>query len=206
LKDFIIYINAIEEAISAIILQKDDHNNEHLIAYMSQSFSNDEFKYSLIKKHTFSLVRAIEEFHHFILGKHNEVKVPLPAVKFLLSQTHLSRKLAHWLAEIQQHDFTITISNTTKGRDLALHLAQHPEPGYASESNDDDVSTLFLIEYENIDLAGHPWYHNVIYYLEQERCPNNLEHHERRKFHLEVSKYVILNISLFHRIVDGLLL
>jgi hypothetical protein len=37
---------------------------------MSQSLSYDEFKYTLIVKHTFSLVKAIEKFQHFILGKH----------------------------------------------------------------------------------------------------------------------------------------
>jgi hypothetical protein len=177
-KDFIIYTNATEEAISAILLQKDDHNNEQPIAYMSQSLSDDEFKYTLIEKHTFSLVKAIEKFHHFILGKHTQVKVPLPAVKFFLSQTHLSGKLAHWLAKIQEHDFTITTSNTIKGHDLALHLAQHPEPGYSSKNNEDALSALFLIEYGNLDLATHPWYRDIIYYLQYERCPNNIEHHE----------------------------
>jgi hypothetical protein len=171
---------------------------------MSQSLSDDEFKYSLIEKHTFSLVKAIEKFRHFILGKHTEVKVPLPAVKFLLSQTHLSGKLAHWLAKIQEHDFMITTSNTIKGCDLALHLAQHPEPGYTFENNDVALSALFLIEYENLDLAGHPWYQNIIYYLQHERCPDNIEHHERRRLCLEASKYLILNTSLFHRTVDGL--
>jgi hypothetical protein len=52
---------------------------------MSQSLSDDEFKYSFIEKHDFSLVKAIENFFHFILGKNTLVKVPLPVVKLLLS-------------------------------------------------------------------------------------------------------------------------
>jgi hypothetical protein len=127
-KDFIIYTNATEEAISAILLQNDDQNNEKHVAYMSHSLSDDEIKYSYIEKHYFSLVKAIEKFCHFILGKHMQVKVPFPVVKFLLSQTHLSGKLAHWLVKIQEHDLTIMTSKTIKGRDLALHLAQHVEP------------------------------------------------------------------------------
>jgi len=69
-KDFIIYTNATEEAISAILLQCDDQNNEKPIAYMSQSLSCDEVKYYFIGKHAFSLVNAIEKNFHFILGKH----------------------------------------------------------------------------------------------------------------------------------------
>jgi hypothetical protein len=76
------------------LLQKDDQNNEH-VAYMSKSLSDDEIKYSFIEKHTFSLVKAIEKFWDFILGKHAQVKVHLPTIKFFLSQTLLSRKLAH---------------------------------------------------------------------------------------------------------------
>jgi hypothetical protein len=99
-KEFMIYIDATEEAISTILMQGDDQGNEKLVAYMSQCFSDDEFKYSFIEKHVFSLVKAIENFLHFILGKHTLVKVPLSAVKFFLLQTYLSGKLAHWLSKI----------------------------------------------------------------------------------------------------------
>jgi hypothetical protein len=37
---------------------------------MSQSLSDDEFKYSFIEKHAFTVVKAVEKFRHFILGKH----------------------------------------------------------------------------------------------------------------------------------------
>jgi hypothetical protein len=60
-KDFIIYTNSTEEAIYVILLQNDDQNNEQPVAYMSQSLSDDEIKYSFIEKHTFSLVKAIEK-------------------------------------------------------------------------------------------------------------------------------------------------
>jgi hypothetical protein len=80
--------------------QCDDQGNEKPVAYMSQILSDDEFKYFFIEKHVFALVKVVENFRHFILGKHTLVKVSLPAIKFLLSQTYLSGKLAHWLAKI----------------------------------------------------------------------------------------------------------
>jgi hypothetical protein len=51
---------------------------------MIQILSYDEFKYSFIEKHAFALVKVVEKFRHFILGKHTLVKVPLHAIKFLL--------------------------------------------------------------------------------------------------------------------------
>jgi hypothetical protein len=68
------------------------------------------------------------------------------------------------------------------------------------------LSPLFLIEYGNIDLAAHPWYQDIIYYLQCERCLDNLEYHECRRTRLEASKYLILNTSLFHMTIDELLL
>jgi hypothetical protein len=65
-KEFTIYTNATEEAVSVVLMQNDDQGNEKPVAYMSQSLSDDEFKYSFIEKHAFSLVKAIEKFHHYI--------------------------------------------------------------------------------------------------------------------------------------------
>jgi hypothetical protein len=95
-----VYTNAIEEFVSAILMQGDDQGHEKLVAYMSQILYDDEFKYYFSEKHAFSLVKAVEKFIHFILGKHMLVKVPLPTVKVFLSQTYLLGKLSHCLAKI----------------------------------------------------------------------------------------------------------
>jgi hypothetical protein len=84
-KEFMIYTNATEEEIFSILLQCDDQGNEKPVAYMSQILSDDDLKYSFIEKHDFALVKAVEKFRHFILGKHTLVKFPLPVVIFLLS-------------------------------------------------------------------------------------------------------------------------
>jgi hypothetical protein len=91
----------------------------------------------------------------------------------------------------------ITTSNTIKGHDLALHLAQHAEPSCITKNDDVSLSSLFLIEYENVDMEDHPWYQDIIYYFQYECCPDNLENHERRRLHLEASKYLILGTMLF---------
>jgi hypothetical protein len=52
--------------------------------------------------------------------------------------------LAHWLAKIQEHDITIITSNTIKGCDLTLQLAQHAEKSEEIDERDNSLSTLFL--------------------------------------------------------------
>jgi hypothetical protein len=151
-----------EEALPLFRIYNDQNNEKH-VAYMSKILSNDEIKYSYIEKHVFSLVKAIEKFHHFILGKHTQVKVPLPVVKFLLSKTYLSEKFVHWLAKIQEHDLTIMTSKTIKGRDLSLHLAENSEPSEEIDDQDNPISTLFYIENQNLSISKHLWYTNLVY-------------------------------------------
>jgi hypothetical protein len=170
-KEFIIYTNATEETIFAILIQCDDQVNEKPVAYMSQILLDDEFKYSYIEKHAFTLVKAVEIFCHFILGKHMLVKVPL-----------------------------------LKGCDLALHLAQHAEASEEIDEHDTSLLALFYIDSQILPVAKHPWYKDPVYYLQNHRCPYNLDTHQRRMLCLESSIYVILGDLLFRRSFDGMLL
>ena len=102
------------------------------------------------------------------------MKVHLPAIKFLLSQTYLSWKLANWLTKIQEHDLTIEIVNTIKGRDLALHLSQNSIPLQDSELEDEDDPNLFVIDSKSLDIYNHTWYSYILYYLNHENYPESL--------------------------------
>jgi hypothetical protein len=205
-KGFTIYTNSTEEVVFVVLMQNDDQDNEKTVAYMSQSLSCDEFKYSFIERHTFSLVKVVEKFCHFILGKHTLVKVPLHVVKFLLSWTYLSGKLAHWLAKIQEHDLNIVTSTTIKGHDLALHLAQHVENSEEIDEEDSSLTALFYIDNQILRVYEHPWYKNFVYYLQNQRCTDNLDTHQKRRLHIESSRYVIIGDFLFRRSANGVLL
>jgi len=205
-KEFIIYTNLIEEAIYVVLLQKSNQNNEQHVAYMSQILSDDEINYSFIEKHMYALVKAIDKFYDFILGKHTKVKVPILTINFFLSQTLIYGKLAHCLAKIEEHNLMITNFNTIERSDLALHLAQHPEPSDFVENDENALLTIFFIENQNLDLVENPWYKDIIHYLQYQKCPNYLESHQKRRLRLETSKYHILGNCLFSRFTDGLLL
>jgi hypothetical protein len=92
---------------------------------------------------------------------------------------------------------TITTSNTIKGRDLALHLAQHPKPSESSKNDENDLLALFFVENQSLNPVEHSQYKDIIYYLQYQKCPGYLESHQRRRLHLETSKYLILGNSLF---------
>jgi hypothetical protein len=201
-----IYTTATEEECFSLLMQGDGQGNKKPLAYMSQILSDDEFKYSFIEKHAFTLVKDIEKNFHFILGKHTLVKVPLHAVKFFLSQTFFSGKLAHWLAKIHENDLTIVTSTTIKGHVLALHLAQHAKTSEEIDEHDSSLSTLFYIDNQILPVSEHPWYKNLVYYFQNQRCTDNLDTHRRRRLCLESTRYIIIVYFLFRRYVDGMFL
>jgi hypothetical protein len=91
------------------------------------------------------------------LGKHTKVKFPFPIVKFFLYKLIFHGKVAHWIARIQEHDLMIMTFKTIKGRDLALHLAQHHKSSEELDDQDNPLSTLCYIENTNLSLSEHPW-------------------------------------------------
>jgi hypothetical protein len=97
-------------------------------------------------------------------------------------------------------------SNTIKGLDLALHLAQQDETSEEIDEQDSSLSTLFYIDNQILHVSEHPWYKNLVYYLKNQRCPYNLDTHQRRRLCLESARYVIIGDFLFRRFVDGMLL
>jgi hypothetical protein len=97
-------------------------------------------------------------------------------------------------------------STTIKGCDLSLHLAQHAENSEEIDEEDSSLSTLFYIDNQILSVSEHPWYKNLIYYLQNQRCPNNLDTHQRRSFRLESIRYIIIRDFLFQISADGVLL
>jgi hypothetical protein len=97
-------------------------------------------------------------------------------------------------------------SNTIKGCDLSLHLAQHDETSEEIDEQYSSLSALFYINNQIIHVSGYPWYKNLVYYLQNQRCPDKLDTHQIRRLHLESARYVIIGDLLFRRSIDGVLL
>ena len=97
-------------------------------------------------------------------------------------------------------------SKTIKGRDLSLHFSQHVDASGEIDEQDNPLSTLFYIDSQTLPIVEHPWYKNMVYYLQNQKCPDSLDAHQRRRPRLESSRYVILGEFLFKRYTYGILL
>lgn len=173
-KDFQLYTNMTQYTISAILIQPNPDGYERPIAFMIQSLTDAKLKFPYVKKHTLALVVVLRKFCHYIHGCHMIMKLSILAVKHLLSQKYLQGKLANWFAKFQEYDLEFIITKTIKGRKLALHLAQHPEP--ECPDTKDDIEALFSVFVINQSESGEdnielPWYDDIVEYLETQTFP-----------------------------------
>jgi hypothetical protein len=97
----------------------------------------------------------------------------------------------------------IVTSTTIKGRDLSLHLDQHAENSEEIDEHDSSLSTLFYIDNQILHVSEHPWYKNLVYYLQNQRCPDNLDTHQTRRLCLESERYIIIGDFSFRISTDG---
>jgi hypothetical protein len=84
---------------------------------------------------------------------------------------------------------------------LALHLAQHLEPSEELDDPYNPLLALFYIENQTLSIYKHPWYRDLVYYLQRKKCPDNWDPHQRRRLCLKSSRYIILATSC----LEGLL-
>ena len=97
-------------------------------------------------------------------------------------------------------------SKTIKRHDLALHLAHHAKASGEIDEQDNPLLAIFYIDSQILPIVEHPWYKDLVYYLQNKKCPDSLDTHQRRRLRLESSRYVILGGFLFRISANGILL
>ena len=73
-------------------MQKKDGEYERPISFMSCPLKNAELNYPNLDKQSFTLVKVVKKFRHYILRSKVYAIVPDPAVKILLMQNELGER------------------------------------------------------------------------------------------------------------------
>jgi hypothetical protein len=60
-------------------------------------------------------------------------------------------------------------------------------------------------EFKYFHVCKHPWYKYLVYYLQNKRCPDNLDTHQMRRICLKSVRYTIIGEFLFRRSTDCML-
>ena len=87
-KPFTLYTDASYQGLDAILSQKDNNNNEYIVAYASHTFGLAEINYSPTKIEYLAAVWGIEYFRPYIYMRPFELITDHSVLKWLLNQSN----------------------------------------------------------------------------------------------------------------------
>lgn len=85
---------------------------------MSFPLKNAKLNYSNLEKQSFSLIKVVKKFCHYILRSKVYAIVLDPAINTLLMQNELSERLGKWMAILQEFDLEIQPMRLVRGQGL----------------------------------------------------------------------------------------
>ena len=72
-KPFILETDALKHASGAVLRQQDSNGDWHPCRYLSKSFTETEWNYDIGDRELLAVIRALEEWRHYLLGSPHEV-------------------------------------------------------------------------------------------------------------------------------------
>lgn len=190
------YSYASEHTLSAILMQKNLEGIESPIAFMSCPLKPHEFKYSSIEKNAYVVVKAVKNFHFYILNSHTIVLVPDTSVKSILTQQEFGTKRGNWIAKIQEYDLEIKPTKLVRGRGLCQLMAEGIPEEQELDYSEDLPKVLFVSTTDE-------WYSNIAFFLNYGECPQHLSFKEKISIKLKAANFVLWDTGLYKRTING---
>ena len=107
-KSFSVAVDASDSGVGGVLLQKEDNNVLHPIAYFSKKLSPCQSRYPAIEKELLAIVMTLKHFEVYIGNKGTTVVLtdhnPL---KYLYKVKNSNRRLMRWSLELQDYNSDI---------------------------------------------------------------------------------------------------
>ncbi|KAL0294849.1 UNVERIFIED_CONTAM: Gag-Pol polyprotein [Sesamum radiatum] len=145
-KPLILYIVAQERSIGVLMAQENEEGKEKALYYLSRTLTENELKYSPVKKVCLALFYAIKKLRHYFEAYSIRHISRADPVKFVTSRPILSGRLAKWSIMFNQYEIEYVPQKAIKGQALANFLADHPVPAEWEISDDFPDEDVFSIE------------------------------------------------------------
>ncbi|KAA0039306.1 uncharacterized protein E5676_scaffold169G00990 [Cucumis melo var. makuwa] len=145
-KPLILYIDAQERSLGALLAQEKEKGKEHALYCLSRTLVGAEVNYSPIEKMCLALFFAIDKLRHYMQAFTVHLVAKADPIKYVLSRPIISGCLAKWAVILQQYDIVYISQKAIKGQALADFLADHPIPSYWKLCEDLPDDEVFFME------------------------------------------------------------
>ncbi|CAK1586146.1 unnamed protein product [Parnassius mnemosyne] len=126
-KEFIIDRDASDIGLGGVWSQRNG-DQEIVIAYFSKSFSKPERNYCITRRELLAVVKSLQHFSKYLLGRKFHLRTDHAALKRLLQFKNPEGQVARWIELLQEYDFVIEHrSGKSHGNADALSRRTCPE-------------------------------------------------------------------------------
>ena len=109
-KPYILYTDALDIALGAVLLQRDSDGNLHPIAYASKALNAAQKNYTVTDGECLAIVWALEHFNTYCEGHRYTVITDHAALKYLRNTTHSKQRMHRLALRLQPYELTVEYS------------------------------------------------------------------------------------------------
>ena len=106
-KEFTVQTDASDIGIAGILSQKDENNDEYVVASFSKKLTKAERKYTVTERECLAILKSVEKFRPYIDLQHFNVITDHCSLLWLLNLKDPSGRLSRWALKLQQYSFNI---------------------------------------------------------------------------------------------------
>ena len=122
-KSFLLYLASSPFAIGNLIAQEDKGGVKQLVYYVSYTLRDVETCYPRAKRAYLAIVNASQRLRHYLLAYKIHLMTKSHAIKALLRQPILSRRVSQWLLQLLPDDVKAGTPKAVKIQAIANLLA-----------------------------------------------------------------------------------
>lgn len=162
--EFVVDTDASNTGIGGVLSQRKGEH-EVVIAYFSKSLSKPERNYCVTRRELLAVVKTLQHFSKYLLGRKFRIRTDHAALKWLLEFKNPEGQVARWIEQLQEYDFVIE-HRSGKSHGNADALSRRPCPDdckHCLRQEDKDCVKML-----RTDTVNEEWSDDVMQEAQQE--------------------------------------
>ncbi|XP_078245873.1 uncharacterized protein LOC144587973 [Pogona vitticeps] len=108
-REFIIYTDASNSGVGAVLCQEDENGDQHPVSYLSRKLQKGERHLATVEKECLAIVYAIRKAKPYIWGRHFILCTDHSPLQWLKTMKTHNSKLMRWALNLQDYDFEVKV-------------------------------------------------------------------------------------------------